>query len=124
MQRDHERRGFGKYPGYHFYIRRDGTLYNTRPLAIKGCHVAGMNAHSIGVCYEGGRRAERANSKYQGTNSICYEDNRTEVQKAVLREVLLELRKSFPEARIVGHHDLNPAKACPCFDAKREYENI
>ena len=55
LQRDHERRGFGKYPGYHFYIRRDGTLYNTRPLQLKGCHVAGMNAHSIGVCYEGGK---------------------------------------------------------------------
>ena len=115
LQRDHERRGFGKYPGYHFYIRRDGTLYNTRPLAIKGCHVAGYNAHSIGVCYEGGKSEE---------GRVKSEDNRTEVQKVVLRELLLELRKSFPEARIVGHQDLNPAKACPCFDAKREYASL
>ena len=122
LQRDHERRGFGKYPGYHLYIRRDGTLYNTRPLQLKGCHVAGYNAHSIGVCYEGGKSEEGRMKSEEGR--MKSEDNRTEVQKVVLREVLLELRKSFPEARIVGHHDLNPAKACPCFDARREYASL
>ena len=24
-------------------------------------------------------------------------------------------------SRIVGHHDLNPVKPCPCFDAVKEY---
>ncbi|MBT9908910.1 N-acetylmuramoyl-L-alanine amidase, partial [Phocaeicola dorei] len=27
----------------------------------------------------------------------------------------------FPKALIVGHHDLNPVKPCPCFDAVKEY---
>ena len=30
-------------------------------------------------------------------------------------------RLLFPKALIVGHHDLNPVKPCPCFDAVKEY---
>ena len=146
LQHDHKQNGFGQYPGYHFYIRRDGTLYYTRPLAIKGCHVAGHNANSIGICTEGGHREQEvvllanikdqmANIKDQITNIkdqmadtkekvSKYEDNRTAEQKVVQHELLTLLHEYFPEAKIVGHHDLNPLKACPCYDAKREYAYI
>ena len=53
-----------------------------------------------------------------------YEDNRTAEQKVVQHELLTLLHEYFPEAKIVGHHDLNPLKACPCYDAKREYAYI
>ena len=49
----HRRRGF-RGIGYHYYIRRDGTVANTRPLELIGAHAKGHNAHSIGLCYEGG----------------------------------------------------------------------
>ena len=146
LQRDHAKRGFGKYPGYHFYVKRDGTLYYCRPLEIKGCHVAGHNANSIGICTEGGHREQEvvllanikdqmANIKDQITNIkdqmantkekvSKYEDNRTAEQKVVLHELLTVLHEYFPEAGIVGHHDLNAMKACPCYDAKREYAYI
>ncbi len=47
----HRRRGFNG-TGYHYYIRKDGTVYLTRPLERIGAHVKGFNAHSIGICYE------------------------------------------------------------------------
>ena len=112
----HRARGFGKYPGYHFYVRRDGTLYYCRPLSIAGCHVKGYNAHSIGVCYEGGHREDEPPLDRK------YEDNRTAEQQVTLHELLTRLHELFPEARIVGHRDLpGVAKACPCFDAEKEY---
>ena len=49
----HRRRGFNG-TGYHYYIRKDGTLYLTRSLERIGAHAKGFNAHSIGICYEGG----------------------------------------------------------------------
>ena len=49
----HRRRGF-RGIGYHYYIRRDGTVVNTRALELVGAHAKGHNAHSIGICYEGG----------------------------------------------------------------------
>lgn len=68
LRAEHLRRGFRDI-GYHYYIRRDGTVANTRPITLVGAHVKGMNAHSIGICYEGGLDAQ-GNSKdtrYTGT---------------------------------------------------------
>ena len=37
-------------------------------------------------------------------------------------ECLVErMRTYFPKALVVGHHDLNPMKACPCFDVVKEF---
>jgi ABC-type cobalamin transport system ATPase subunit len=49
-------------------------------------------------------------------------DTRTVAQKASLRKLLEQLHERYPRAVIVGHHDLNPLKACPCFDAAHEYK--
>ena len=114
----HKARGFGEYPGYHFYIRRDGTLYYCRPLYLNGCHVSGYNAHSIGICTEGGHRED------EPPLTRKYEDNRTAEQKVVVHDLLQLLHEMFPMAKIVGHHDLNPGKACPCYDAAKEYAYI
>ena len=48
-------------------------------------------------------------------------DTRTLMQKGSMLALLRELRLLFPKALIVGHHDLNPVKPCPCFDAVKEY---
>ena len=124
---DHANRGFGTYPGYHFFVKRDGSLYYCRPLALKGCHVTGYNSRSIGICTEGGHRQDAPFAKepqyaaYKASGRSLYEDNRTAEQLVVLHEVLTTLLEMFPQARIVGHHDLNPAKQCPCYDAAKEY---
>ena len=110
--RCHQLRGFGQYPGYHVYVKRDGTMYYCRPVSMIGCHVKGFNAHSIGVCYEGGLD-EQGKPK----------DTRTEAQKEVLHEVFSLLKECYPTARIVGHHELYPGKACPCLTppASKQY---
>ena len=131
LKASHKREGFGEYPGYHLYIRRDGTLYYCRPLSVRGCHVRGYNEHSIGVCYEGGHRENEIvlsgwkKEKGEGKNlpASKYEDNRTPAQKEVLREVLRTLHEMYPGARICGHRELNPHKACPCFDVASECAN-
>ena len=65
---------------------------------------------SIGICYEGGLSADCTPA-----------DTRTLMQKGSMLALLRELRLLFPKALIVGHHDLNPVKPCPCFDAVKEY---
>ena len=46
-------------------------------------------------------------------------------QKAALRWLLRQLRRAYPRALIVGHHDLNPQKACPCIEnVAREYADL
>lgn len=99
--------------GYHYYITRDGEIHNGRPLDKVGAHCKGHNRHSIGICYEGGLDRK---------GLPC--DTRTLQQKAMLLALLRELRRCFPNALIVGHHDLNPQKSCPCFEAAKEYQGI
>ena len=90
--------------GYHFYITRDGTVHDGRPIGKVGAHCEGHNSHSIGICYEGGLDA---NGKPA--------DTRTEAQRKALKSLVERMHRLFPKALIVGHHDLNPRKACPCF---------
>ena len=117
LMTSHRARGFGTYPGYHLYVRRDGTLYYTRPVNIRGCHVKSFNSQSIGICYEGGHSCSPEQK---------YEDNRTAEQMVVLDELFKILHAIYPEARIVGHCELNPRKACPCLapPASVEYKYI
>ena len=52
------------------------------------------------------------------------QDTRTLAQRGSLLALLRELRKRFPKALIVGHHDLNPMKECPCFNCIKEYGEL
>lgn len=109
----HRARGFASC-GYHYYITRDGQLHVGRSEEVAGAHARKYNAHSIGICYEGGlnERGEPA-------------DTRTQAQKAALTALLRSLKTDYPDARILGHRDLpGVRKACPCFDAKTEYEDL
>ena len=49
----HKARGFRSI-GYHYYITKDGIVYPCRPETEVGAHARHYNAHSIGICYEGG----------------------------------------------------------------------
>ena len=109
----HRERGFKLGIGYHYVVRRDGQVEPGRPEFLVGAHCLNHNSHSIGVCYEGG-----LNIRGQPA------DTRTEAQKQAMRQLLEELHRRYPRALIVGHHDLNPGKDCPCFDAVREYRDL
>ena len=107
LLRDHKTRGF-RTVGYHFYIRRDGTITQHRKLLEVGAHCRPWNRCSIGICYEGGLDAEgRA------------KDTRTEAQKVSLSALVGKLKERFPQALVVGHRELDPGKECPCFEMNK-----
>lgn len=110
----HRARGF-KDIGYHYIIYQDGSCHKGRPLSVSGAHCKGHNAHSIGVCYIGGHGDDM-------TKPI-YLDTRTKEQKNTMLLLMRQLKRMFPNAVISGHKD-HAARACPCFDAKREYKGI
>lgn len=99
--------------GYHFVIRRDGTIEEGRPHDAVGSHVKSRNADSIGICLVGGIDAKGAP-----------EDNFTDHQKATLQTMLWgmvsgkDFEGAYQDLPVVGHRDLDPGKACPSFDVK------
>ena len=112
ITRWHKQRGFETI-GYHYVVYRDGSVHNGRPIEQVGAHCKGHNANSIGVCYVGGCAKDGKTPK----------DTRTMAQKDTLTLLLLKLKRQFPLATIHGHRDF-AAKACPSFDATKEYNGI
>lgn len=111
IDRWHRERGFDGI-GYHYVVYIDGSVHEGRPLNKVGTHCKGHNAHSIGICYVGG---VDLNGKPK--------DTRTLAQKDALVNLLMRLKRRFPKAVIRGHRDF-AAKACPSFDATKEYAGI
>ena len=110
----HRQRGWKLGIGYHYVVRRNGEIEHGRPEWMIGAHCLNHNAHSIGICYEGGLDARGQP-----------DDTRTAEQKASLRRLLEDLHRRYPRALIVGHHDLDPKKACPCIpNVAREYVDL
>ena len=107
LRRDHKSRGFYDI-GYHFYIRKDGKKTQHRMLLEVGAHCIPYNRCSIGICYEGGLDEDG-----KPANTL------TKEQEERITDLLINLHKLFPKAKIVGHRDLPGAspKECPCFDA-------
>ncbi|RHG31387.1 N-acetylmuramoyl-L-alanine amidase [Segatella copri] len=107
LRRDHKARGFYDI-GYHFYIRKDGKKTQHRMLLEVGAHCIPYNRCSIGICYEGGLDEDG-----KPANTL------TKEQEERITDLLINLHKLFPKAKIVGHRDLPGAspKECPCFDA-------
>ena len=112
ITRWHKQRGFATI-GYHYVVYRDGSIHDGRDVDVAGAHCTGHNSHSIGVCYVGGCASDGKTPK----------DTRTEAQKASMLCLLIDLKKLYPGAKIHGHRDF-AEKACPCFDATREYMRI
>ena len=99
------------FTGYHYYVTRDGTVWQTRHEQLVGAHARGYNSHSLGVCYEGGIDS-------QGH----YADTRTPAQRRSLDQLLGRLLAAHPGARILGHRDLpGVKKACPCYDVNKPH---
>ena len=108
ITRWHKQRGF-KTIGYHFFIDRSGTIHAGRHLEQQGAHCKGQNAHSIGICYEGGLNKE--GKPY---------DTRTIMQRIAMKELVAQLLGQFPDATVHGHREF-ANKACPCFDVQAEF---
>lgn len=103
-----------KSPGYHYIIDPSGHVMQLQAEDKIANGVKGHNATSIHISYIGGVDASGKPS-----------DNRTTSQKTAIAATLSILRKRYPKAIIQGHRDFpGVKKACPSFDAKKEYAHL
>lgn len=103
-----------KNPGYHFLIDYRGFINQLLDVSLVANGVAGHNSTSVHVSYIGG-------IDKQGKPH----DTRNQVQRDMMKDLLLILSKKFPEAKILGHRDFpNVNKACPSFDVAQWLKEI
>ena len=104
IDRMHRSRRYLKI-GYHYVVRREGTVEVGRSTMEPGCHTRGYNGCSIGVCLVGGRDLLKKP-----------QDNFTQPQKDSLKTLLAQLAEQFPDAKVVKHSDLDHSVQCPSLD--------
>jgi len=82
--------------GYHYHVRLDGSIHRGRPEWAYGAHAPGAN-DSIGICFEGNYETQR---------------DMPAAQLAAGRELMADLQRRYPKAKVRGHGDFVPT-ACP-----------
>jgi N-acetylmuramoyl-L-alanine amidase len=103
-----------KNPGYHILFHHSGGFTVMADLDRVCNGVGGFNSELVHLSYIGGVDANN--------NPI---DNRSDVQKRLMLVAVKSLKKRLPAAYIQGHRDFpRVRKACPCFDAKKEFSEI
>ena len=103
----HQDRGWSDI-GYHWVIRRDGTVEKGRPEYIAGAHARGHNQDSIGICLVGGINED-------GKPDCNY----TSAQYRALNDTINGIYGRYNINEVLGHRDLpGVTKECPCFDVR------
>lgn len=84
--------------GYHFLVRKDGSVYKGRPVEAIGSHCLGKNAVSIGICAEGNYVTEAM----------------TDTQKNSIIELIKYLKGQYRDLPILGHTEaMDYETSCP-----------
>lgn len=82
--------------GYHYYVRKDGSIYRGRTENMAGAHCPGVNSISIGICAEGNFN----------------EEIMSEVQKQAIIELVKDIKSRYNIKWIKGHREIL-ATSCP-----------
>lgn len=91
--------------GYHYFVKKDGSVEVGRPIDRDGAHVSGRNKGTIGVCWSGG---------FGGV------DDRTDDQKDSMITLIQTLRHDHGHVPVNGHNKYS-SKSCPNYDAYSEH---
>ena len=105
--------------GYHYVIRRDGSLQRGRPINIQGEH-APVNKHnerSIGIVFVGGINVPSGTSNLENFISV---QSLTRSQFNTFDHLCRAFFARFPGGQAVGHNDIDPIEDDPGFNV-REY---
>lgn len=112
IDRWHRQRGWLGI-GYHFVIRRNGTVEEGRHIDKAGAHAVNYNNKSVGVCLVGGVKEDKKTPEANFTNE----------QYKALVALLKRLKEKYPSAKIIGHNEI-AAKACPSFNVQNWLKTV
>ena len=95
IHRVHKNKGWAGI-GYHFYVRKDGSIYRGRPEYAIGAHASGSNYNSLGICAEGNFENE----------------SMSDAQKNSIIELVNYLKSKYGISVVQRHRDVG-STACP-----------
>tara|TARA_R110002167_G_scaffold107436_1_gene274853 strand:+ start:22 stop:678 length:657 start_codon:yes stop_codon:yes gene_type:complete len=104
-KRWHLDRGFSTV-GYNYFVDRDGTVTEGRPIEVTPAAQKGHNTGSVAIALWGG---------HGGDQDDLFEEHFTQEQDRALRRLIAQLRMEYPSiTKVRAHNEVSP-KMCPCF---------
>ena len=82
--------------GYHYFVRKDGSVWRGRPEQAMGAHASGHNGDTIGICAEGNFMTETMPQR----------------QREAITELISDILTRYPSLKIKGHKDMGTT-GCP-----------
>lgn len=82
--------------GYHFFVRKDGSIYRGRQENTKGAHAGNSNTNSIGICFEGRYETEQM----------------PDIQVEAGKELVAYLKNKYNISKVQKHSDVC-STSCP-----------
>lgn len=95
IHRWHKQNGWSG-AGYHFLVRKEGTVYRLRPENKIGAHAKGANSNSLGICFEGSYQTETM----------------PDAQIKAGQELVAYLKKKYGISKVQRHSDVCKT-SCP-----------
>jgi N-acetyl-anhydromuramyl-L-alanine amidase AmpD len=79
--------------GYHFVIRKNGTVEKGRNESLPGSHVRGLNNQSLGICFSG----------HGDMQPLTPE----QMEAGIKLTINLMRKYDIPVANVIGHREIN-----------------
>ena len=101
--------------GYHYVIRRDGSIQRGRPLSKQGDH-SSANDHdkfSIGLVFVGGFNCS---SGTPNPETFLSSQSLTRAQMTSFEQFCRAFYKRYPGGQVLGHNDIDTKELDPGFD--------
>jgi hypothetical protein len=90
--------------GYHYVIRRDGSLQRGRPVNIVGAHTTDFNLNTIGIVFVGGINAPTGTPN---SENFLSSQSLTRSQLNTFDHFCRTVYNVYPGMNIVGHSDVD-----------------
>lgn len=108
--------------GYHYYIIKDGTIYQTQPDYVISNHASNYNATSLGIVITGDHRLPTSKDYTCGDNEGML--GKTQYKSLVWTLAKLQTKYNIPFENILAHGQTGSSKSCPNLNMEQLKEDV
>jgi len=108
--------------GYHYFIIKDGSIFQTQPDYVISNHASNYNATSLGIVITGDHRLPTSKDYTCGDNEGML--GKTQYKSLVWTLAKLQTKYNIPFENILAHGQTGSSKSCPNLNMEQLKEDV
>ena len=108
--------------GYHYFIIKDGSIFQTQPDYVISNHASNYNATSLGIVITGDHRLPTNKDYTCGDNEGML--GKTQYKSLVWTLAKLQTKYNIPFENILAHGQTGSSKSCPNLNMEQLKEDV